>query len=260
MRLLISDMLWDQHVHSSFWCQQKSSLSQECISLDSPNRHSGYPHPKWYLEGQINVNNWTRGQKIIMAYICVALHKLDKFLKALHCSLYTFTPYSVVSAFATTAAQGYKGRETANVLHWSLQLTPFSHTLHTNRQGRWSFFCRKTHQCWINLILQPPSNDNSLYHLSHCQPLRQAVDSVLTFAFIGICVGVAFCLACFPSKQAPKVWSDLMFSIFFNSVALGTLLNESLLSFVDVSRHFLLVTSTKTKSDYLKSNQYSTKC
>lgn len=60
---------------------------------------------------------------------------------------------------------------------------------------------------------------------------------MFTFAFVGISIGEALCLACFASKQTPEVGTNFVLATLLHSMALGTLLDKCLLAFVNVSRH-----------------------
>lgn len=61
--------------------------------------------------------------------------------------------------------------------------------------------------------------------------------AVFTFAFVSISIGEALSLACFASKQTPKVGPNLVLSTILQSVALRTLQDKCLLAFGNVSRH-----------------------
>lgn len=60
-----------------------------------------------------------------------------------------------------------------------------------------------------------------------------------TFALVGICVGEALCLTGLTAKKTPKVRAHFVFASVLDRVALGTLLDENLLSLFNVT-HVLL--------------------
>ncbi len=59
---------------------------------------------------------------------------------------------------------------------------------------------------------------------------------ILTFTFVFVSCGVseARSLACFPSKKAVKVGSDLVLASGLDSVTLGASLNEQLLALLNI--------------------------